>query len=425
VGASVTEQDNDQRTVTGVATDIDGNFAIRVKNIAHKISISSLGHQTQVISIDNRTNITVYLEASMRQMEGVTISVQRKVNTGLLDIADRDLTTANVTIKAKEVEDLQAASIDEALQGRMPGVDISANSGDPGAGMQIRIRGTSSLNSSSDPLIVVDGMPFETTVPDGFNFGTADEEGYAALINIAPADIESITVLKDAAATAMWGSRAASGVLIINTKRGAVSAPKINYSFKGSFAKMPSAIPMLTGDQYSQLIPEEYMNRTGTPLNTLTIKEFQYDPSDVYWFKNYGNNTDWIKAISQTGLTGEHTLSLQGGGEKARYYSSVGYYDSKGVTKGTGLNRISARLNLDYIVSDRIRFKTDISYTHTLTDRNYVNSKDNQDNLRGVAYIKMPNMSIYEYDELGNETPNYFSPATNIQGGYSRTYNPA
>jgi TonB-linked SusC/RagA family outer membrane protein len=421
VGASVTEQDNDQRTVTGVATDIDGNFAIKVKNTAHKLSISSLGHQTQIISINNRNNITIYLEASMRQMEGVTISVQRKVNTGLLDIADRDLTTANVTIKAKEVEDLQAASIDEALQGRMPGVDISANSGDPGAGMQIRIRGTSSLNSSSDPLIVVDGMPYQTTVPEGFNFGTADEEGYAALLNIAPADIESITVLKDAAATAMWGSRAASGVLIINTKRGAVGSPKINYSFKGSFAKMPSAIPMLTGDQYSQLIPEEYMNRNGSPLNTLTIKEFQYDPSEVYWFKNYGNNTDWIKAISQTGLTGEHTLSLQGGGEKARYYTSVGYYDSKGVTKGTGLNRISARLNLDYIVSDRIRFKTDISYTHTVTDRNYVSG----DGIRSTAYIKMPNMSIYEYDEFGNQTPNFFSPATNIQGGYSRTYNPA
>ena len=423
-GASVTEQDNEKRTITGVATDIDGNFAIRIKNAVHKITVSSLGHKTQVISINNRSGITISLESSMKEMEGVTISVHKTVNTGLLNIPDRDLTTANVTIKAKEVEDLQAASIDEALQGRLPGVDISATSGDPGAGMQIRIRGTSSLNSSSDPLIVVDGMPFETTVPEGFNFGTADEEGYAALLNIAPADIESITVLKDAAATAMWGSRAASGVLIINTKRGAVSAPKINYSFKGSFAKMPSAIPMLTGDQYSQLIPEEYMNRNGSALNTLTIKEFQYDPSDVYWFKNYSNNTDWIKALSQTGLTEEHTISLQGGGEKARYYSSVGYYDSKGVTKGTGLKRISSRLNLDYIVSDRIRFKTDISYTHSVTDRNYVNGTGSADGLRSVGYIKMPNMSIYEYDEFGNITPNFFSPASNIQGYYSKTYNP-
>src|SRR5690606_37285646 len=249
------------------------------------------------------------------------------------------------------------------------------------------------------PLIVVDGMPYETSIPPDFNFGTADEQGYAALINISPADIESITVLKDAAATAMWGSKAASGVLVINTKRGSLGAPTIHYSFKGSAAKMPSPIPMLTGDQYSQLIPEAYMNRTGAPLNTLTVKEFQYDPSEVYWYKNYGNNTDWVKAISQTGWTADHTLSMQGGGEKAKYYTSIGYYDSKGVTKGTALNRMNARLNLDYTVSSRIRFRTDIAYTHSLTDRNYVNSKDSEDRLRSVAYIKMPNMALYEYDE--------------------------
>ena len=102
------------------------------------------------------------------------------------------------------------------------------------------------------------------------------------------------------------------------------------------------------------------------------------------------------------------------------------YYNSKGVTKGTGLERLNGRLNLDYIVSDRIRFKTDISYTHTVTDRNYVNSFDDKeaDVLRGVAFTKMPNMSIYEYDEMGNLTPNYFTPAANVQGTYSGTYNP-
>jgi TonB-linked SusC/RagA family outer membrane protein len=424
IGTTVIEKDSENRTITGVATDFDGKFAIRVKDTQHRLEISSIGYATKVIPINGRSEINVVLEASMEQMDDIIITAQKKRETGLLEIADRNLTTSAVTIKASDVQDSQAASIDEALQGRIPGVDISTTSGDPGAGMQIRIRGTSSITGSSDPLIVVDGMPFETSVPESFNFGTADQDGYAALLNIAPADIESITVLKDAAATAMWGARAASGVLIINTKRGAVGEPSINYTFRGTLSGVPDAVPMLNGDQYSQLIPEAYMNRNGVPLNTQTVKEFQYDPQQLYWFENYNNNTDWVGAISQTGLTGEHTLSLQGGGEKARYYTSIGYYDSRGVTLGTSLNRLTARLNLDYIVSDRIRFKADIAYTHSQTERNYVNGDGSGDRLRGVAYVKMPNMSIYEYDDFGNQTPNYFSPASNVQGQYGSTYNP-
>lgn len=423
-GATIAEQDAENRTVTGVIADFDGNFAIRVKSKNNKLVISTLGYTTQTIELTGQSKYTINLIPSVDELDEVMISVQKATESGLLDIAERNMTTASVTVKASEVENTQAASIDEALQGRIPGVDITANSGDPGAGMQIRIRGTSSITGSSDPLVVVDGMPYETSIPEDFNFGTADQQGYAALLNIAPSDIESITILKDAAATAMWGARAASGVLVINTKRGSVGAPKIGYNFIGTMMKLPRTIPMLNGDQYSQLIPEEFMNRNGTPLNTLTVKEFQYDPQEVYFYKNYGNNTDWVDAISQTGLTGEHNLSLQGGGEKARYYSSVGYYDSKGVTKGTSFQRINGRLNLDYVVSDRIRFKTDISYTHTNTERNYVNGTSNGDRLRSVAYTKMPNMSIYEYDDVGDLTPNYFSPAQNIQGAYSRTYNP-
>lgn len=423
-GATIAEQDSENRTVGGVVTDFDGNFAIRVKNPNNKLVISTIGYKTKTVAINGKTSIKVSLVSSVESLKEIVVKSEKMSDNGLMSIADRNRTTSAVSINAAELENTQAASIDEALQGRMPGVDITAVSGDPGAGMQIRIRGTSSISGSSDPLIVVDGMPYETSVPEDFNFGSADTQGYAALLNIAPSDIETITILKDAAATAVWGSRAASGVLLITTKRGAVSAPKITYTFRGSYSKLPKTIPMLSGDQYSQLIPEEFMNRNGVPLNTLTVKEFQYDPQEVYYYKNYGQNTNWVGAITQTGLIGDHNLSLQGGGEKARYYSSVGYYKQKGVTIGTGLERLNARLNLDYVVSDRIRFKTDISYTHTDTQRNYVNSKDSEDKIRGVAYTKMPNMSIYEFDEMGNLTPNYFTPVSNVQGTYSGTYNP-
>jgi TonB-linked SusC/RagA family outer membrane protein len=421
---TIAEQDAENRTVGGVVTDIDGNFAIRVKNPNNKLLISTIGYKSQVVSINGRQSIKVKLVSTVESLKEIVVTSKKSSDNGLMRIADRDRTTSAVSINAADLENTQAASIDEALQGRLSGVDIVATSGDPGAGMQIRIRGTSSITGSSNPLIVVDGMPYETSVPDDFNFGSADEQGYAALLNIAPSDIETITILKDAAATAIWGSRAASGVLLITTKRGSVSAPKITYTYRGTYSKLPPTIPMLSGDQYSQLIPEEFMNRNGVPLNTLNVKEFQYDPQEVYYYKNYGQNTNWVDAITQAGVTGDHNLSLQGGGQKARYFTSVGYYKSKGVTIGTGLERVNARLNLDYVVSDRIKFKTDLAYTHTDTQRNYVNGTDSKDRLRDVAYTKMPNMSIYEYDERGNLTPNYFSPAFNVQGVYGGTYNP-
>jgi TonB-linked SusC/RagA family outer membrane protein len=410
---TVAEVDAEGRTIKAVKTDVEGNFVIKISNTKNKLSISHISFRAQTLAINSRTTFNVTMESNSRDLGDVVVVSQRKVDNGMVQVNERELTTAQSHISAKELEEMQAASIDQALQGRLPGVDITANSGDPGAGMQIRIRGTSSINSSSDPLIVVDGMPYETAIPSDFNFGAADEIGYASLLNIAPSDIRDITILKDAAATAMWGSRAANGVVVITTKRGAVGKPTFTYTLKSSVTKQPEAIPMLTGDEYSTLIPEAYMNATGTPLNTQTVKEFQYDPNDPYWFNNYSKNTDWIKAITQVGFTQDHNISMTGGGEKARYFASLGYLNTKGTTIGTYLNRISTRINLDYVVSDRIRFKSDLSYSYTDNNRNFAL------NLRDIAYRKMPNMSIYEYDEFGNRTGNFFSPASNIQGFYT------
>lgn len=409
---TVAETDADGRTIHAVKTDVEGNFVIKISSTKNKLSFTHISYNPIDLPINSRAVFNVSMQNNSRDMGDVVVVSQRKADNGMLQISEREVTTAQVHINAKEMEEMQAASIDQALQGRLSGVDITANSGDPGAGMQIRIRGTSSINGSNDPLIVVDGMPYETSVPSDFNFGAADELGYASLLNIAPTDIKDITILKDAASTAVWGSRAASGVVVITTKRGSVGKPSFTYTNKSSVTKQPEAIPMLTGDQYSTLIPEAFMNSTGTSLNTQIVKEFQYDPNDPYWYNNYSKNTNWIKAITQTGITQDHNISMTGGGEKARYYASFGYLNQTGTTIGTYLKRISTRINLDYIVSDRIRFKSDLSYSNTDNNRNFAL------NLRDIAYRKMPNMSIYEYDEFGNPSGNYFSPASNIQGQY-------
>lgn len=415
---SVTEIDKDGRIIKGVSTNIDGNYALRISNPKNRISVSYIGYNTKTEDIKGRANINIVLDEAANDLDDVTIIVSKKTDNGMLPIADRDLTTAIAKISAKDMEEMQAASIDQALQGRLSGVDIIANSGDPGAGMSIRIRGTSSINASSNPLIVVDGMPYETAIPSDFNFGTADDQGYAQLLNIAPSDIKEISVLKDAAATAAWGSRAAGGVLIITTKRGSVSKPVVTYTFRGTMAKQPQSIPMLNGNQFSTLIPEEVMNKTGAPLSRFAYPELSYDPSNPYYYYNYGQNTDWLAAVTQLGIVHDHNLSLTGGGEKARYFVSLGYLSQGGTTIGTDLSRITTRINLDYVVSEKLRFRSDVSYTFTDNPRNYSNT------IRNVALNKMPNMSIYEYNERGQMTPNYFSPAFNIQGAYPNTYNP-
>ena len=176
----------------------------------------------------NRTTINIELEQTSNTLSDVVVTANKTTSNGLLTIDRRNSTTAVATLDAKAIEEMSSATIDQALQGRLPGVDIAANSGDPGAGMQIRIRGTSTINGSTNPLIVLDGMPYETEIPSDFNFGTADEQGYAALLNIAPADIADISVLKDAASAAIYGSRAANGVILITTKRG--SAGKVSFT---------------------------------------------------------------------------------------------------------------------------------------------------------------------------------------------------
>ncbi|WEK20150.1 MAG: SusC/RagA family TonB-linked outer membrane protein [Candidatus Pedobacter colombiensis] len=432
IGASVIEVDQNKRTITGVSTDINGNFAIRISNTKHQLVVSYLSYKTfQAGVIGDRTVINVILEPSSNDLDEVVLTGKRMVNNGTgLNVAERNSTIASASISGKALEELAVSSIDQALAGRLSGVDFGTTSGDPGAGMSIRIRGTSSITGSAEPLIVLDGMPYETEIPADFNFGTADDQGYAQLLNIAPSDIKDITVLKDAASTAVWGSRAANGVLLINTKRGEKGKPVIAYNFKGTMARQPNPIPFLTGDQYSMLIPEAVMNATGLPLDFLgnngQNKAFQYDPSDAYYYYNYSNNTDWVKLITRTGYTQDHNISMSGGGDKARYYASVGYLGQTGTTLGTDLSRITTKINLDYIVSSKLRFKTDLTYTHVDNNLNYSNS------LRGIAFSKMPNMAPYEYDEYGNRTTAYFSPLSNIQGTFSinekgeikGTYNP-
>lgn len=412
IGVSVAEYDASNRILNGTITDFDGNYTLRINGgQGSRIVYSYVGYRTVTRNPGNGGKIDVIMDDATQSIKEVDVVARKQVSTGNINIAERDLTFAMSKIETKDLEGLQVASIDEALQGRMSGVDIVANSGEPGSGMSIRIRGTTSINSGSDPLIVVDGIPFETNIGSDFDFATADEENYAQLLNISPADIQEISVLKDAAATAMYGNRGANGVLLIKTKRGTMSKPTVTYTFKGSMNTPADPIKTLSGDQYTTLILESAAN-AGTPLNTATYPQFTYDPNDPFYYYNYGQNTNWYNELTQNGFTQDHNISLSGGGEKAMYRTSLGYYDQTGTVIGQAYSRVTASLNFDYNVSDKLKFQVSLSYTHGNQDKNYAVD------LLNSAYTKMPNMAVYEYNTLGVITPNYFSPVTTPQGSF-------
>ncbi len=429
-GATIVEVDNNNRIITGTTSDINGQYALRLKNPNDRVSYGFIGYKSQLVTPGEKSTIDVDLVDDNKMLTSVDVVSRKKVGTdGISNISIRDMGAPIVSIDAKEFEDLSVNSVDEALQGRLTGVDITSNGGDPGAGMSIKIRGTSTLNANSEPLIVVDNVPYNMDIEDDFDYANEDEQGYADLLNIAPEDIESISVLKDASATAMWGSKAVNGVLLITTKRGKKQKPTLTYSHMSTFYWEPKGLPLLNGDQYSTLILEGYENGYGVPLNTAVHKEFLYDPSDPYWYYNYSNNTDWWDQTHKNAYQQTHSISLKGGGEKAQYRFSINYKDQGGTQYGTGYNSLTGRMNLDYNISEKLKVRMDLSYSNNQTDKSYEYKYFSRKTL-----LKMPNMGVYEYDSDGTKTTNYFTPESNIQGYFvnttsnggtkSGTYNP-
>ena len=227
---NVVEIDANNRNISYAQTDLNGNFTMAVKNKKNKLKVSYVGYKTQILPIGDRTKFNITLQDATTIKE-VTVTAKKKFSQGGLAIPEREVSVAAQTFNMSEVEGLAFTSADEALQGQIAGLDIVANSGNLGAGTSMRLRGVTSINGSAEPLIVVDGNIFDN--PDAnFDFQNANEETYASLLSVNPSDIEDIQVLKDAAATAIWGSRGANGVISIRTKRGARGATRVDYSLR-------------------------------------------------------------------------------------------------------------------------------------------------------------------------------------------------
>ena len=401
---NVVEIDHNNRIVAHGTSDINGNFSFAIKNPKDKIRISYIGCQTVELPINKRAFGKIVLKSNTTIKEVTVTAVRKSQSTGLAIPMDQ-IATASQTIDMKEFEGVGITSVDEALQGRVAGLDIVANSGDLGAGTTIRLRGVSTIHGNQNPLVVVNGNPI--TVDESFDFENANNERFAELLQVNPDDIESITVLKDAAAQTIWGSKGANGVIEIKTKRGARGKTRVSYNYRLTGNWIYKRYKLLNGDDYTMYMKEAYFNPRqessfADKSSNSFIPEIAYAPE---WaeYNMYNDNTDWVDAVTKFGVQQSHSINISGGGEKATFRISGGYDTQSNYIIKQGMDRFTTRVALDYNVSDRIKVRTNFDFNYTNRDLH------NTGDAIGVAQRKMPNLSIYREDANGNDTDEFYT----------------
>jgi len=414
-GANVVERDKNNRIVSATVTDMNGNFTLAIKDPNNTLSITFMGLKPWAQKIGTRSVFKIKLADNTKQMTEVVVKAKKTQQSGGLAIPVRELAGATQTFNMDEMEGMAFESVDQALQGQIAGLDIVQNSGNLGAGTTMRLRGTTTIYGNANPLIVVNDHIFELPedATKDIDFGDLDnEEQFSTLLNVNPEDIQSIEVLKDASA-AKWGSRGANGVIEIKLRRGHRGKTNVTFSYKFNGTWQPDGYKMLDGDGYTMMLKEAYFN----PQQIATqMPELDYDQSKPNIYPHYSNNTDWIDAVRQFGQEHKWYVTLSGGGEKAQFRVSAGYDKSKGSIIGQKFDRFTTQTALDYWVSDRIKFTSNISMTFTTNHKNYTPNASNNNNVLELAYKAMPNMSIDEYKAVeidGNltyvPTGNYFN----------------
>ncbi|WP_192821512.1 TonB-dependent receptor [Rufibacter sp. LB8] len=343
-------------TTVGASTDVNGRYEVSV-NGNQTLVFSYLGFNNQEVAVGTRTTVDVTLQEAARTIGEVVV-----VGYGTQD--RRELTGATAQVTAASIQDLPVVGVDQAMQGRAAGVQISQNSGTPGGGVSVRIRGASSISASNQPLYVVDGVPLTTGDYSQVDYGG---QGVNALSDLNPSDIESIDILKDASAAAIYGSRAANGVVLITTKRGKANRTSINLNVYGGVQNVWKQPSFLNANEYKEVILEAYVN------DQYLAPDATFDDW-LDWY--YGGvdfeptDTDWIKQVTRRDAPiSSYELSVSGGDAKTRYYISGNYFDQEGIVIGSRYQRYSGRLNLDHNFNDKLSFSAGLQLSRADNDR--------------------------------------------------------
>ncbi len=349
----------------GTMTNINGEFTLNAPadGILH---VSYIGYVSEKVAINGQTKFNIILSEDNKLLDEVMV-------VGYGTIKKSDLTGSVSKVKLENSTDRSSSSVQQLLQGQVSGVQITSNSGAAGAGISFAIRGANSVGGSNQPLIVIDGYPIESddsnvrttagssAVGDYISGFTPDN----ALANINPGEIESVEILKDASSTAIYGSRAANGVVLITTKRGKEGKDHFEYSFREDISSLPKHLDVLNTTDYINFANEAYLN---------TGRDSLYKHSDI--LKYSGTNTNWQDLIFRTGKTQNHQLSITGGDKKMKYSVILGYLAQEGIVLNDRFDRGSIRINLDRELSPKLKFGVNMS--GTLTKNNSISQSSNR-----------------------------------------------
>lgn len=372
-------------TTLGTISDENGFYTLAVPEEDQIISCSFIGYSTKEIAYSGQETIDVVLEPDTRSLDEVVV-------IGYGTQRASDLTGSVAVVSAEDMVKANATSIDRAIQGRAPGVLVTSTSGRPGSGLSIKIRGIGSINSSTEPLIILDDMPV------------------GGLSGINPEDIESVQVLKDASATAIYGARGANGVIIITTKRGRQNSPlSVSFSAYSKISDFPDyrRYDIMNAEEYVDLMDQAY-DLTNPEEKPLIISSDSLRAA-------YGNtDTRWQDALLRTGLGQNYHLGITGGGENSNFSVSGSYYSEEGVMINTNFDRLNLRTNSDFsLLNDRLRIGESILISRT----NDHGSSGGQGNRWVTATLSNPLMPIYEPLNIGG----YAGPTDSINGANEQT----
>ena len=347
-------------TSTGAVTNASGQFSLTVPEGKKTLRITYIGMEP--LEVSARPNMRILLTSNNKSLDEVIVvayGTQKKSS----------FTGSAMSMKEKDMS-AQKGSLVKSLEGKIAGVRVGSSIGDPGADQNILIRGIGSINGSTQPLYVIDGVPVLAN-SDGYMSSSIKSQSILATLN--PNDIESMTVLKDAAAASLYGSRAANGVIIITTKKGKTGKTNVHYDMQMGWQQIAvkSAMDRMNAEQLKEYYYEgiknffgEYYGITGQDAIDATEAEIRDG-----WFHDYDGttNTDWYDQVYHTALTQDHQLSIDGGNDKTKFYAGLGYNNSQGVVKGSEFERYSGRLNLDHQVNDwlKVGLKQMISFSDT------------------------------------------------------------
>lgn len=360
-------------TTVGTVTTSDGTFSLSVPGTARTLVISSVGQTTQEITITNQSSYTVQLQAGAQQ------NLQEVVVVGYGTQQQRNRIQAASVIKAEDFRNMPIVSPTQALQGQAAGVNMVNSSGLLGAASNVQVRGASSLLGGTQPLYVIDGVPLNDDVLSGAQGGGT---GLNPLIDLNPNDIESMTVLKDAAAVAIYGSRGTNGVILIRTRKGTNQRTRITLDvFKGT-NRPTETLDMMNADQFKSFV-SAYRAARNPPLSPLNFPAGDFD---------------WTDAVTRTGKVGSYSLSAAGGNEKTRFYINGSYYDESGYTIGNDIKRLSGRINLDHDISNRVKVGVNFNLSNTNSDR--IGAENSTFAPLTAAALQLP--YVTPYDATGN-----------------------